>query len=232
MQKENKKRVGVLSLGCAKNLVDTEVMLGTLVDQGYRLTPDAGSADVVIVNTCGFIDKAKEESVDAILEMASLKKSGKIEKLIVAGCLSQRYHDAMAEEMPEVDAFIGINQVEKIASVVTGNQTDPASWQPEFLYQSTHKRILTTPVHSAYVKISEGCDHTCSFCIIPKLRGGHRSRTIEDICREVTALGQNGVREINIVAQDTTFYGRDLGIKDGLSLLLEALVKDSRALNG
>ena len=221
------KKVGMLSLGCAKNLVDSEVMLGALKREGYGLTPDARDADVVIVNTCGFIDSAKEESVDAILEMAALKKAGKVKKLIVSGCLSQRYHEDMAGDLPEVDLFLGINHVGAIQQFVRdlddGQKVEAPDWRPDFLYSAENERVLTTPGHSAYVKISEGCDHVCSFCIIPTLRGGHRSRTIEDIRREVESLSGQGIREINLVAQDSTYYGRDLGLKDGLACLLESL---------
>lgn len=227
------KKVGILSLGCAKNLVDSEVMLGELRKEGYQLTPDAREADVVIVNTCGFIDKAKEESVDAILEMAELKKQGRLRKLVVSGCLSQRYHQEMARELPEVDLFLGVNHVGGIRQFVSAlrekrapvNAPAEADWRPDFLYDASHDRVLTTPGFSAYVKISEGCDHTCSFCIIPKLRGKHRSRTIADIKQEVTGLAAQGVREINLVAQDSTYYGRDLSLKDGLAQLLESLTE-------
>jgi len=224
------KKVGMMSLGCAKNLVDSEVMLGELRKEGYALTADAGEADVVIVNTCGFIDKAKEESIGAILDMAELKKQGKLKKLIVSGCLSQRYHEEMAAEMPEVDLFLGVNHVGAIRgfleSLPKGGANDTApDWRPDFLYSADNERALTTPSHSAYVKISEGCDHVCSFCIIPNLRGKHRSRPIADIVREATRLAEGGVREINLVAQDATYYGRDLGLKDGLAQLLEALTE-------
>ena len=227
------KKVGMLSLGCAKNLVDSEVMLGALKREGYGLTADARDADVVIVNTCGFIDSAKKESVDAILEMAALKKEGKLKKLIVSGCLSQRYHEQMTADLPEVDLFLGINHVGAIQKFVRGLESErqPAAasdWRPDFLYSSEHERVLTTPGHSAYVKISEGCDHVCSFCIIPALRGGHRSRPVEDIRREVEALSRQGIREINLVAQDSTYYGRDLGLKDGLAQLLEVLAETPR----
>lgn len=230
------KTVGMLSLGCAKNLVDSEVMLGELQREGYQFSADAQHSDVVIVNTCGFIDKAKEESIQAILDMADLKKQGKIKKLIVSGCLSQRYHQEMQSELPEVDLFLGINHVGKIQDFLRDLKSDkrnpqallPDQWQPDFLYSSNNQRVLTTPGYSAYVKISEGCDHTCSFCIIPKLRGKHRSRSIADIVKEVTKLGEQGVREINLVAQDSTYYGRDLGLKDGLALLLEALAEVSK----
>jgi len=218
------KQVGMLSLGCAKNLVDSEVMLGRLKRDGYALTPDAEEADVIIVNTCGFIDAAKEESIDAILEMAERKKQGRLQKLIVAGCLSQRYHQELSNEIPEVDAFIGINQVGQINDFI-GERREVDSWSPDFLATADDRRVLTTSPHSAYVKISEGCNHECSFCIIPNLRGRHRSRTIEDIEREVRRLGDQGVREINLVAQDSTWYGRDLGIRDGLAQLLQRLVQ-------
>ncbi len=225
------KKVGLMSLGCAKNLVDSEVMLGSLQREGYALTPDAAEADVVIVNTCGFIDKAKEESIEAILEMTELKKRGSLKKLIVSGCLSQRYSQEMAADLPEVDLFLGVNHVGRIERFLqeqrAQEETPPAAsapdWRPEFLYSADHDRVLTTPSHSAYVKISEGCDHVCSFCIIPSLRGKHRSRPIADIVREAEKLGAQGVREINLVAQDSTYYGRDLGLKDGLAQLLEAL---------
>lgn len=224
------KKVGMLSLGCAKNLVDSEVMLGELQKEGYTFTSDATDAEVVIVNTCGFIDKAKEESIEAILEMAELKKQGKVKKLIVSGCLSQRYHTEMAQDLPEVDLFLGINHVGRIKDFVAGLRQESAlteDWRPEFLYSAENQRVLTTPRHSAYVKISEGCDHVCSFCIIPNLRGRHRSRSIADIRCEVERLGALGVREINLVAQDSTYYGRDLGLKDGLSQLLENLAQVS-----
>ncbi|MCB1050297.1 MAG: 30S ribosomal protein S12 methylthiotransferase RimO [Acidobacteria bacterium] len=218
------KKVGLLSLGCAKNLVDSEVMLGTLRRQGYALTAEAETADVVIVNTCGFIESAKEESIQAILDMAELKKQGQLQKLIVTGCLSQRYHSEMEKELPEVDAFLGINAPAQIAQLLKSDSPElPETWDPSYLYSAQDERVLATAKHSAYVKISEGCDHVCSFCIIPKLRGQHRSRTIEDIVREVEFLGANGVREINLVAQDSTYYGRDLGLKDGLAQLLERL---------
>lgn len=228
------KKVGVLSLGCAKNLVDSEVMLGELQRAGYALTGDAGDAEVVIVNTCGFIDKAKEESIEAILDMAELKRQGKVKKLIVSGCLSQRYHVEMTQEMPEVDLFLGTNHVGQVKAFVEGLREDsPPSedlpdWRPDFLYTADNARVLTTPSHSAYLKISEGCDHVCSFCIIPQLRGKHRSRPIADIVAEATRLGEQGVREINLVAQDATYYGRDLGLKDGLAMLLEALAEVPR----
>ncbi len=224
------KTVGMLSLGCAKNLVDSEVMLGELQREGYTFTSEARDADIVIVNTCGFIDKAKEESIEAILEMANLKKEGRLSKLIVSGCLSQRYHDEMKAELPEVDLFLGTNHIGTVQDFVRGIRVDKdatAAWNPEYLYSADSPRVLTTPSHSAYVKISEGCDHVCSFCIIPQLRGKHRSRTVADIAREVEQLAARGVREVNLVAQDSTYYGRDLGLKDGLAQLLETLAQIS-----
>ncbi len=229
----NARKVFCATLGCDKNLVDSEIMLGELRQEGFALTGNAREADVVIVNTCGFIDKAKEESVGAILEMAALKKEGKLHKLIVSGCLSQRYHSEMAAEMPEVDLFLGTNHVGRIRQFLSDlhgeRPLDEATdWRPEFLYSSENERVLTAPGHSAYVKISEGCDHLCSFCIIPTLRGRYRSRPIEDIKREVAGLAEQGIREVNLVAQDSTFYGRDLGLTDGLAQLLEALVEVTR----
>ena len=218
------KKVGVLSLGCAKNLVDSEVMLGSLKKKGYQLTADAQDADIVIVNTCGFIDSAKEESVDTILEMAELKKTGKLQKLIVSGCLSQRYHLEMEKEMPEVDLFLGTGHPGKMTEFLDQPEMKVSNWSPDYLYTSADQRVLTTGTHSAYLKIAEGCNHTCSFCIIPTLRGTHRSRTIEDIILEAEILGSQGVKELNLVSQDSTYYGRDLGLKDGLAELLEKLV--------
>jgi len=217
------KKVGMMSLGCAKNLVDSEVMLGNLRKEGYQLTPDVEDADVVIVNTCGFIDSAKEESIDAILEMAEHRKSGKLEKLIVTGCLSQRYHETMEKDLPEVDLFLGTGHPGDITDFLSGKRVE--RWDPDFLYTAESNRVLTTPSHSAYLKISEGCNHTCSFCIIPDLRGKHRSRSIDDIVTEAVNLGAQGVCELNLVAQDSTYYGRDLGLKDGLAMLLEKLVE-------
>lgn len=223
------KKIGMVSLGCAKNLVDSEVMLGTLARQGYSLSSDADQADVVIVNTCGFIDSAKEESIQAILEMAELKKQGRLTKLIVTGCLSQRYHQEMREELPEVDIFLGTNGPAQILDAVGGAATLPENWNPDFLYSAGSERLLSTAPHTAYVKIAEGCDHQCSFCIIPSLRGRSRSRPMEDIAAEVQALAEKGVREVNLVAQDSTAYGRDLGLTDGLAKLLRRLTQTPMA---
>lgn len=214
------KRVALISLGCAKNLVDSEVMLGLLHRSGFQLTCEVDGADVVIVNTCGFIEDAKRESIEAILEMAQLKTNGDIERLIVTGCLSQRYPSALAEELPEVDAFLGVDQIREIVAAVQGERPAPIERPGLFLYNAHDPRVLTTPRHWAYVKISEGCDHTCSFCVIPQLRGAHRSRKIDDILLEVEGLAASGVKEINLIAQDTTQYGRDFEMKDGLARLI------------
>jgi len=214
----------MVSLGCPKNLVDGEVMLGRLRASGHQLVPDAAEADVIIVNTCAFIDRAKQESIDAILEMARLKETGKAERLVVSGCLAQRYDADLRREIPEIDATLGTGQVEDILSAVEGTATvAEVGSGPTWVYDHTAPRLLTTPPHLAYVKISEGCDYTCSFCIIPKLRGRHRSRALDDIEAEVESLAERGVKEIVLVAQDTTRYALDLGIRDGLALLLRRL---------
>jgi len=220
------KTVGLLSLGCPKNLVDGEVMLGRLRGAGYELVADARQADVVVVNTCAFIDRAKQESVDAILEMAREKESGRAQRLVVTGCLSQRYDEELRREIPEIDASLGTGQVDDIVRAVSGDATslaDAAPGLPTWVYDHTAPRVLSTPPWLAYVKISEGCDYTCSFCIIPTLRGKHRSRNVEDVVAEVRALAARGVREIVLVAQDSTRYGLDHGIRDGLAYLLRRL---------
>jgi len=219
-------KVGFVSLGCPKNLVDTEVMMGLLARAGYELTPRASEAEIIVVNTCSFIDPAKKESIEAILEMAEHKKRGAARKLIVAGCLVERYRDEIRKEIPEVDAVIGTNEIERIVAVC---QQPPESAAVElpvldpYLYHEATPRILATPRHYAYVKITEGCDHPCSFCIIPRLRGPFRSRRFESVIAEAARLFSEGVREINLIGQDTTWYGEDLGLKDGLPLLLERL---------
>ena len=218
--------MGLLSLGCPKNLVDGEVMLGRLRGAGYELVADARQADVVVVNTCAFIDRAKQESVDAILEMAREKGSGRAQRLVVTGCLSQRYDEELRREIPEIDASLGTGQVDDIVRAVSGDATslaDAAPGLPTWVYDHTAPRVLSTPPWLAYVKISEGCDYTCSFCIIPTLRGKHRSRNVEDVVAEVRALAARGVREIVLVAQDSTRYGLDHGIRDGLAYLLRRL---------
>ncbi len=220
-----KATVGMVRLGCPKNLVDSEVMLGRLQQAGYSLVTDASAAEVVVVNTCAFIDRAKQESVDAILEMARLKETGQAKRLVVTGCLSQRYDAELRREIPEIDATLGTGQVEEIVRAVSGQATSlaEAGTAPTWVYDHTAPRVLATPPWLAYVKISEGCDYTCSFCIIPTLRGRHRSRNVEDIVAEVRALAARGVREVVLVAQDSTRYGLDLGLRDGLAYLLRRL---------
>jgi len=219
------KSVGLVSLGCPKNLVDSEVMLGRLKARGYQIETDAKHADVLVVNTCAFIDRAKQESVDAILELAEAKRQGRAQRLIVTGCLAQRYDAELRKEIPEIDATLGTGQVDEIVRAVEGEdtRTDAALGLPTWVYDHTSPRVLSTPGYLAYVKISEGCDYTCSFCIIPKLRGRHRSRNVEDILAEVRGLGERGVKEIILVAQDSTRYGLDLGVRDGLAYLLRRL---------
>lgn len=215
-------KVGFISLGCPKNLVDTEVMMGLASEAGCELTADQSQADILVINTCAFIGPAKRESIETILEMAEYKKSGRCKKLIVAGCLVERYRNELQREIPEVDAVIGTNEVPLIVRALAGKPA-PKTTGRFYLYDHTTPRLLATPRHSAYIKISEGCDHTCSFCIIPKLRGPHRSRAIDSILNEAEQLAASGAREINLIAQDSTRYGADIGLKDGLARLLAAL---------
>ena len=198
-------------------------MLGRLRDRGYDLVADAHQADVIVVNTCAFIDRAKQESVDTILEMAKEKETGRAQRLVVTGCLSQRYDAELRREIPEIDATLGTGQVDDIVKAVEGDASVDASEAPTWVYDHAAPRILSTPPWLAYVKISEGCDYTCSFCIIPTLRGRHRSRNIEDIVAEVRGLAARGVKEIVLVAQDSTRYGLDHGLRDGLAYLLRRL---------
>jgi ribosomal protein S12 methylthiotransferase len=272
--------VGFISLGCPKNLVDSEVMMGLLDRAGARLTARPEDAEILVVNTCSFIDTAKQESVDTILEMARLKTSGSAKKLIVAGCLVERYRDEIRKSIPEVDAVVGTGELEAILeaagitaapttvspfNILSGNGaalaisgkesqagthkheqpafraegdlreqqgrfsreewTGAAHMLPTYLYDESTPRFLTTPKSSAYVKIAEGCDHPCSFCVIPNLRGKFRSRRFESVVAEVQQLVARGVQEITLIGQDTTCYGEDLGIKDGLATLLDALAR-------
>jgi ribosomal protein S12 methylthiotransferase len=206
--------------------VDGEVMLGRLQGAGYRLVADAKQADVVVVNTCAFIDRAKQESVDTILEMAREKDTGRARRLVVTGCLTQRYDAELRKEIPEIDATLGTGQVEGIVRAVSGEATSLAEagpGLPTWVYDHTAPRVLSTPPWLAYLKISEGCDYTCSFCIIPTLRGRHRSRGVEDVVAEARGLAARGVREIVLVAQDSTRYGLDHGVRDGLAYLLRRL---------
>ena len=216
-------KVGFVSLGCPKNLVDSEVMMGILARDGYELTPRADEAEVLVVNTCSFIEAAQKESVDAILEMAEHKKFGTAKKLIVAGCLVERYREQILEQVPEVDAVVGTGEVERILEAVHGDLRVLPSQQPTFLYHEFTPRIVTTPKHAAYIKIAEGCDHPCTFCIIPELRGKFRSRRFESVVREAENLASAGAREVTLIGQDTTSYGEDLGLRDGLAQLLAKL---------
>jgi ribosomal protein S12 methylthiotransferase len=218
-------KVGFTSLGCPKNLVDSEVMMGILARAGYELTPCADEADVLVVNTCSFIETAQQESVDTILEMAEHKKFGRAKKLVVAGCLVERYRDQIRRQIPEVDAVIGTGEVEKILAAIEGEWRAEAVVAPSFLYHDASPRVLSTPRHTAYIKIAEGCDHPCSFCIIPQLRGGFRSRRFESVIREAQNLAAAGVREITLIGQDTTSYGEDLGLPHGLAELLTRLAQ-------
>ncbi|MGA2268104.1 MAG: 30S ribosomal protein S12 methylthiotransferase RimO [Bryobacteraceae bacterium] len=217
-------KVGFVSLGCPKNLVDSEVMMGQLVARGHELTSHPDQADVLVVNTCSFIDPAKKESVEAILEMAQYKKNGHAQKLIVAGCLVERYRADIRRELPEVDALIAANDLESIVAVCEGLEAPRTPPQP-YLYHHLTPRVLSTPRHFAYIKIAEGCDHPCAFCVIPQYRGRFRSRRLESVVSEAARLFQQGVREINLIGQDTTSYGQDLGLAGGLALLLERLAQ-------
>jgi ribosomal protein S12 methylthiotransferase len=254
-------KVGLLSLGCPKNLVDGEVMLGLAEQAGHEITPDAGEADVLVVNTCAFIDSAKQESIDAILEMAGHKRDGRCRRLVVTGCLAERYRDELKAQIPEIDAVLGTGEVPEIVRALDAEgrlkpaptpvtpvpagvtpapvtffrkqHPEPGTPHPaprtrhpapdDYLYDAATPRHLTTPRHYAYVKVAEGCDYTCSFCIIPTLRGHYRSRPAESIVQEARSLAARGVREINLVSQDTSFYGVDRRERGELSRLLREL---------
>ncbi len=247
-------KVGFVSLGCPKNLVDSEVMMGLLAHSGAEITARAEDADVIVVNTCSFIDSAKRESVDAILEMAQHKVSGRARTLVVAGCLVERYREEIRKNIPEVDAVVGTGELEQVLAAagvkpaprpaspfpILGSRPEAQAraqqgrfarenWDgaiadlPNYLYDENTPRLLATAAHSAYIKIAEGCDHPCSFCIIPQLRGRFRSRRFESVVAEAENLARRGVREITLIGQDTTCYGEDLHLQDGLALLLEQL---------
>ena len=213
------QKFNIISLGCARNLVDSEVMAGVLHQNDYELVPEPETADIVLINTCGFIAAAKEESIDTILDVARLKEEGKVKKLIVAGCLSQRYPNELAKELPEVDFFIGTGEVPRIAEILKEHEAQARRQYvglPSYLYDHSTPRIRSTPSYTAFVKVSEGCDHKCAFCIIPQMRGPHRSRSMDSIFNEACKLTEKGVKEINLIAQDLTAYGRDR--KDGTTL--------------
>jgi ribosomal protein S12 methylthiotransferase len=245
-------KIGMVSLGCPKNLVDSEVMLGLAQKDGHRLTRDAADADVIVVNTCAFIDKAKQESIDTILEMAEHKKTGACRRLIVTGCMAERYRDELKAQIPEIDAILGTGEVPMIVEALQGSGIgdqgsrarasapfpllrsngepvtprspipDPRSL-PDYLYDANTPRLLATPRHYAYIKIAEGCDYTCAFCIIPTLRGHYRSRSIESVVQEAERLAASGVKELLLISQDTSFYGVDKGERGSLARLLRAL---------
>jgi ribosomal protein S12 methylthiotransferase len=230
MSDKKTPKVGFVSLGCPKNLVDSEVMLGTLSQQGYSITAKKEDADIIVVNTCGFIDSAKKESIDTILEMAGLKTQGNCKKLVVAGCLAERYRNEIQKEIPEIDFVFGPDELGRILEAVRLDDTEPApNVSIDALYTSTEvptiPRILTTPSYMAYLKISEGCDHVCTFCAIPSFRGRFRSRTVADLVAESRRLADQGVRELVIVSQDTMAYGKDIGLTNGITPLLRELTK-------
>ena len=232
-------KIGFVSLGCPKNLVDSEVMMGLSQQGGHTLTANPADADVLVVNTCAFIDSAKEESVNTILELAEFKKTGNCKRLVVTGCLGERYRDELKAQIPEIDAVLGTGDVPEIVGAIEGSTTgkriplvlipNPKSpipapdSLPTYLYDAETPRIFATPRHYAYIKVAEGCDYKCSFCIIPTLRGHYRSRPIDAIVREAQSFAARGVREVILISQDTTFYGRDLNKGAALPALLRAL---------
>jgi ribosomal protein S12 methylthiotransferase len=221
-------KIGLVSLGCPKNLVDGEVMLGLAQQAGHEITPDARDADVIVVNTCAFIDNAKQESIDTILEMAQYKRDGK--RLVVTGCLAERYRDELKKEIPEIDAVLGTGEVPDILGALVPSAGTPLKFfkrtpgtLPTYIYDADTPRVLTTPKHFAYVKIAEGCDYTCAFCIIPTLRGEYRSRARASIVAEARSLAARGVKELLLISQDTTFYGIDRQERGALAALLREL---------
>ncbi len=218
------RTIHFVSLGCAKNRVDTEVMLGVSDQSGFELVEDPAEAEVIVINTCGFIGPAKEESIEAILEMSAHKQSGTCDKLVVAGCLSQRYPDALASDLPEVDHFLGSSDMLKLKRVLDGAGERMLVGNPaQYTMRADDPRVLTGKTHRAYVKIAEGCNRECSFCAIPSFRGKQRSRTIADLVREAEQLAAAGVVELNLISQDTIAYGRDLPERESLAELLTAL---------
>ncbi|MDD6644714.1 MAG: 30S ribosomal protein S12 methylthiotransferase RimO [Oscillospiraceae bacterium] len=220
-------KVGIISLGCAKNQVDAEMLLYKIREAGYEISDDPGICDIAIVNTCGFIESAKQESIDEILELATLKREGQIKKLVVTGCLAERYNNELMKEMCEIDAVVGIGGNEDIVTVLNRVMGDEkVNIHPDKLLMPLEgKRLQSTPPYTAYIKISEGCDNRCTYCAIPLIRGGHRSRKMEDIISEATDLANKGVKELNVIAQDTTRYGMDLYGEYRLAKLLKELCK-------
>src|SRR5690349_8265872 len=227
-------KIGLVSLGCPKNLVDSEVMLGLAQEAGHELIRDPQNADVLVINTCAFIDSAKQESIDAILEMAQHKKAGACRRLIVTGCLAERYREELRREIPEIDAVLGTGEVPEIVGAIGGAASAPgvspltffrapSAERPTYIYDADTPRLLATPRHYAYVKIAEGCDFKCAFCIIPTLRGPYRSRSEESVVREAESLAARGVKELMLISQDTTFYGIDRRERGALARLLRRL---------
>jgi ribosomal protein S12 methylthiotransferase len=219
-------KVTLVSLGCAKNLVDSEVMLGHLVKAGYSIATDSSDTDVIVVNTCGFIKPARQESRKALVNAIEAKRKGRAKKVIAAGCYVQRNQQELVREFPEVDAWIGVNDFDKIAMAA-----DAIAFQSSpdcFLYDHRSPRILSTPPSWAYLKISEGCSHRCSYCAIPHIKGRYRSRSIASIVEEAQRLASGGVREINLVSHDSTYFGREIGLRDGLVQLLRELIRVDR----
>lgn len=216
-------RAAVVTLGCAKNQVDSEVMLGVLRKGGFEIVSELSEADVAIVNTCGFLESAVKESIDAVLDAAEYKEKGRLRKLIVAGCMVERYRDSLVESLPEADGFLLLDDILRVGEMASEGfeQVLEAAARPYFLYDDTMPRQLSTRPHTAYMKISEGCNRPCTFCIIPRIRGAMRSRAVESLVREISDLGNAGVREVNLVAQDSTSYGKD--IKSDLTTLLRTL---------
>ncbi|MGH9914572.1 MAG: 30S ribosomal protein S12 methylthiotransferase RimO, partial [Pyrinomonadaceae bacterium] len=226
------KKVGFISLGCPKNLVDSEVMMGLLAESGFEITPDSSAAETIVINTCGFIDAAKQESIDTILEATKLKASGQCRRIVVAGCLVESYAEDLRREIPEIDAFIGTSQLTQITKACdekTLSRTLPVlpsgNKSSTYLYNESTPRILSTPGYTAYIKIAEGCDRPCAFCSIPLMRGSFRSRRFGSVIAEAAALAERGVKEIILIAQDSSRYGEDLGEKDALAHLIRELCR-------
>jgi len=218
--------VALTSLGCSKNLVDSEIMLGMLKEQNYIITDDLTKADIIIVNTCGFILPAKQESIDTILEMAEYKKTARCQMLIVTGCLAEKYREELIKEIPEIDGILGTSDFSQIGNMVNARIKKIASNNIRSESLSYKNRYLTTPKHTAFVKIAEGCDNKCTYCLIPQLRGSYKSRSIDDIVSEVRHLIGQGVKEIILIAQDTTYYGLDLYGEEKLPQLLETIAQE------
>ncbi len=229
MNDKTKRKVSMVSLGCPKNLVDAEVMLGYLDREGYEVTTDEKEADIIIVNTCSFIKEAKQESIDAILDLADRKHDGRCNLLIVTGCLPQRYQEELCRELPEVDIFIGTGDYPRIAEIIAEKRDTSEQLRyigdPSFIYDESSPRLKSTPLYTAYLKIAEGCSNCCSYCVIPSLRGAYRSRPMEGLLEEARRLVASGTREINVIAQDITRYGTDLDDGSSLESLIRNLAK-------